>query len=129
MEGRRPGYREIAEEISSPVQYMAKILQIFTRHEVIKSVRGRGGGFFFASPESVLPLTEVIHLTEGDKFNAKCGFGWNQCDPLHPCPMHDRYKNVRDELNKLLENESIQSLAGKIRDHRAILNRMNPAHS
>jgi len=46
---------------------MAMVLQIFARHELIRLVRGRQGGFFFATPELPFPLIEIVKLTEGEK--------------------------------------------------------------
>jgi DNA-binding IscR family transcriptional regulator len=46
-EQKRPGASEIAKEIEAPVAYTAKILQILTKSQLIDSLKGRGGGFFF----------------------------------------------------------------------------------
>ena len=50
LEGKRPGFREIAANIDSPVQFTAKILQTLTRMEIISSMKGRGGGLLLRSP-------------------------------------------------------------------------------
>ncbi len=120
-EGRRPGYREIARAIRSPEQFLAKILQNLTRNNMLDSAKGRGGGFFFASPASTLTLKEIVRITEGERQTTQCGFGWDACDPGNPCPMHENYAQVREELNRMLSNVSIQSLAGKIVNHEAVL--------
>ena len=43
---KRPGVIEIAKEIEAPAAYSAKILQTLTRHKLVDSMKGRGGGFF-----------------------------------------------------------------------------------
>ena len=47
QEGKRPGFKEIAKKINSPEQFTAKVLQNLARAELISSIKGRGGGFFF----------------------------------------------------------------------------------
>ena len=124
-EMKRPGVVEIAKEIGAPESYSAKILQALTRHELIESMKGRGGGFFFRDGRQQLYLLDVILLLEGSSYFDKCGFGLKGCDQNNPCPLHDEYKVIRDRLLELIKTESIQSLAQKIVDGKAVLNRIN----
>ena len=122
--GRRPGFREIAANIDSPVQFTAKILQTLTRMEFISSMKGRGGGFFFTDPSVQVSLYDVIKAFEGEKFFNKCGFGLKSCDNDHPCPLHNEYSRIRESFNKLATRQTIQSLAGKIINRNAVLARV-----
>lgn len=112
-EGKRPGIAEIAEQIDAPHFYTAKILQQLVRKGFIESQKGKGGGFYFDSSKPALSLKQLIIATEGDKLFCGCGFGLRQCDENNPCPLHDRYALVRSELNQLVTEENIQSLAQK----------------
>jgi Rrf2 family protein len=122
-EGRRPGFREIAESIDAPVQFTAKILQILSRASLVKSVRGRGGGFFFDTSADELKLSEVIRVLEGDKYFTGCMVGLPRCDADHPCPLHGEFSRIRADLVKVAEQETIQDLARKIVDGEAKLRR------
>lgn len=124
FEGKRPGFKEIAERIDSPQQFTAKILQTLARRGFIKSVKGRGGGFFFDKPLESLPLYDVIRNLEGESFFSKCGFGLSTCKAENPCPLHNEYLPIREGFYKLLKNETIQSLAVKIQQQKAVLNRL-----
>lgn len=123
QDGKRPGFKEIAEKIHSPEQFTAKVLQTLARAEVILSLKGRGGGFFFKDADSPLTLHKVISVMEGEKFFSKCGFGLNRCDCENPCPLHDDYSPVREGFLKLVTKLTIQSLANKINDRKAVLSR------
>lgn len=118
---QRPGVSEIATEIDAPIAYSAKILHILTKHKLLDSMKGRGGGFFFAGNVN-LTLFDVIHVMEGDAFYNKCGFGLKNCSDLSPCPLHDDYKSLRDGFYDLVNRETIESLANKILDGKAVLN-------
>lgn len=115
-EGRRPGFREIAESIDAPVQFTAKILQILSRASLLKSVRGRGGGFFFDPVGPELKLAEVIQALEGDKYFTGCVVGLARCDKDHPCPLHSEFNRIREDLVTLANQETIQGLARKTVD-------------
>ena len=47
LKGRRPGTYEVAKEIEAPPFYTAKILQRLVRFGFLRSLKGKGGGFFF----------------------------------------------------------------------------------
>ncbi|MDT8393276.1 MAG: Rrf2 family transcriptional regulator [Bacteroidales bacterium] len=123
-EGKRPGIIEISREIESPAAFTAKILQLLARHRLLQSMKGRGGGFFFDEEKDELNLFKVVVTIEGDSFFHKCGFGLKNCSNENPCPLHDRFVRVRDEFREIVESETIQSLAAKVKDGSAVLNRM-----
>jgi len=77
------------------------------------SAKGKGGGFFFDMKKPELTLQEIIHSTEGSSLINSCGFGLNQCNCEHPCPLHEHFAPIRDALFKLVSTETIQSLAKK----------------
>lgn len=123
-EKERPGVGEIAREIEAPEPFTAKILQILTRHRLLGSVKGRGGGFAFEDMQSELSIYGVIHVMEGDSCFHRCGFGLKSCDSENPCPMHEQYGIFRDGFFDLVKGESIQSLSEKILKGKAVLNRV-----
>lgn len=113
QDGRNPGIAEISTEIETPQHYMAKILQRLVRMGFIQSIKGKNGGYSFNPEKPDLALKEVIVSIEGDELFDGCGFGLKHCDEDNPCPLHFSYAPIRDALNKLVNEETIQSLAGK----------------
>lgn len=121
-EGRRPGVEDVAKHIEAPVAFTAKILQPLTRHKLLHSAKGRGGGFFFSNEELEVTLFEVIKVIEGEGIFHRCGFGMKNCSDDNPCPLHHKYKEVRDQFESIVKNATVQSLAEKIRDGEAVMN-------
>lgn len=119
----RPGVAEIALEIEAPTAFTAKILHQLTSRGILESMKGRGGGFFFPGNASDLSLYKVIMTMEGDRLFTKCGFGLKNCNDDNPCPVHDRYVKVRTELLEMAHSETVGSLAKKISQGKAVLNR------
>jgi Rrf2 family protein len=110
---RRPGITEIAKEIGAPHFYTAKILQQMARLGFVNSLKGKGGGFHFEQKKGELPLKDLILAIEGGKTFSGCGIGLKQCDELNPCPLHEQFAPIRDAINKLVTEETVQSLARK----------------
>lgn len=121
---RRPGVIEIAREIETPPAFTAKILQILTRHRLVQSMKGRGGGFFFSHDREPITLHEVILVMEGDGLFHRCGIGLKNCSNENPCPIHYEYMKVREEMSHIVQNETIYSLASKVASGEAVINRI-----
>lgn len=111
---RRPGTIEIAKEIKAPRYFTAKILQRLVRFGFLESLKGKGGGFFFDENKPNLPLIKLISAIEGDRSFSGCSFGLNQCSENNPCPLHEKYAPIRKSINKLISEETVQSLAEKV---------------
>ncbi len=123
-QGKRPGTPELAKEIEAPVAYSGKIMQTLTRHNLLDSMKGRGGGFFFPDNQSNLTLYEVMRVMEGEASFHKCGFGLKQCNADNPCPLHHQYKNIREDFFNLVKTETIKTLAQNVASGKAVLNRV-----
>jgi Rrf2 family protein len=111
LKERRPGVAEIAQEIEAPFFYTAKIFQRLAKLGFVRSLKGKGGGFFLDPGKKDLPLKEIIIAIEGDELFIGCGFGLKNCDENNPCPLHHQYGLIRNEINRLVSGETIQSLA------------------
>ena len=111
LKDKRPGVAEIAHEIEAPFFYTAKIFQRLAKQGFVRSLKGKGGGFFLDPEKKDLPLKEIIIAIEGDQLFIGCGFGLKNCDENNPCPLHHQYGLIRDKINHLVTNETIQSLA------------------
>jgi Rrf2 family protein len=114
LKGRRPGTSEVAKEIEAPHFFTAKILQRLVRSGFLRSLKGKGGGFFFDTDKPSLQIINLISAIEGNKSFSGCSFGLKQCDPDNPCPLHEKYVPIKEALNKLITEETVQSLAEKV---------------
>jgi Rrf2 family protein len=112
-ESHRPGIQEIALETDAPQYFIAKILQRLVRQGLLKSAKGRGGGFYFDNEKDDITIKELVSLIEGDRKLNGCGFGLRQCNPENPCPLHKEYSVIRNAINLMVTSETIQSLAIK----------------
>ncbi|GAA4281922.1 RrF2 family transcriptional regulator [Gaetbulibacter aestuarii] len=111
-QNRRVNPKEIAKEINSPQAFTAKILQDLVRHNIIKSVKGAHGGFEIEKEKiASVKLSQIVNAIDGDAIFNGCGLGMETCNAKRPCPMHDKFKVVRDELKHMLEHTTLEELA------------------
>ena len=111
MKGFKPGIIEIAKEIDAPLFYTGKIMQRLVKMGFLMSTKGKGGGFYFDLSKPDLPLKAVIKAIEGPKAYSGCGFGLKSCDDDQHCSLHDQYAPIRASIDKLVSENTVQSLA------------------
>ena len=112
LAGRKVGLKEISEAIESPTAYTSKILQQLCRNVIINSDKGPTGGFSMDIEKiEKIKLNAIVFAIDGDSIYNGCGLGLKKCDEKKPCPVHDQFKIVRDELKKMLENTTVKTLA------------------
>lgn len=108
---QRVGLKAIAQAINSPEAFTAKILQILTKNNIVTGVKGPHGGFLIEESRlSEIKLIEIITILDGDKIFYGCGLGLNQCDDKYPCPLHNQFVKVKQELRKMFENNSLRDI-------------------
>jgi Rrf2 family protein len=106
-DGQRVGIKEIAENINSPEFFLGKILQKLSRQGVILSVKGPNGGFYLDTKGLNRPIADIIIALEGDDIFTGCGMGLSYCSESNPCPLHNEFKKVRNQITHMLHITSI----------------------
>lgn len=110
--GNRVGIKEIANSIGSPEAFTGKILQQLSKAQIIDSTKGPSGGFSINTKKlSSLNLSHIVNAIDGDSIYKGCGLGLSECSELKPCPVHHKFKKVRNELKNMLENTSVLELS------------------
>lgn len=121
-EGKRVSPKEISTEIDSPQAFTAKILQALVKHNIVNSVKGAYGGFEIDKKNiSNIKLAQIVNAIDGDSIYSGCGLGLDKCDESHPCPVHDKFKGVRNELKHMLEKTNLEELALNIKSGASFL--------
>ena len=102
--------RDIAQALGIPAQYLAKVLQDLARHGILRSMKGRGGGFQLALPPERLDLMTIVRAMEGEHFGEGCALGLPQCSAEDPCPLHDQWEHIRAGFMGMLERTRLVDL-------------------
>lgn len=108
------GAKEVAEALEVPKSFLAKILQQLSRHKLISSSRGTGGGFYLSDSDRDVTLREIIECIDGEEMFSACILGLPVCSSENPCPLHTKAMTYRRGLTDLVANNSIDDFATKI---------------
>lgn len=123
-DGKRVSLKEIAAAIDSPEAFTAKILQQLARHRIVDSIKGPNGGFEIAPNKmGEIYLSHIVKAIDGDQVYRGCGLGLAECNEDKPCPVHNQFKQIRDELKDMLESTSMDDLTTQLKDGLTFLKR------
>lgn len=53
-------------------------------------------------------VADIVREIDGDKLFSGCGLGLKECSEDHPCPIHNDFKHIRQEIKTMLEESRIQ---------------------
>lgn len=119
LAGRSTGGTVLLDQLVAgtdlPRDYMAKIFQKLVRAGILRSSKGRGGGFALARPAHEISLMQVLQAMEGEQHFERCVAGLAACDDQMPCPQHDLYKPIRQRLRDYLLTTTVADLAASLK--------------
>jgi Rrf2 family protein len=122
-EGRKTGIKEISQGIGSPEHFIAKILQELSRKGLVFSAKGPNGGFYHDEKSLQYSLADIVRAVDGGKLFTGCALGLKACSETHPCPLHNEFKKVRNDIQLLLERSTVGTFTAELEQSLTFLNR------
>ncbi len=107
--------KEIAGAAAVPPHFLAKILQQLARAGMLKSYRGPTGGFLLARAPEEITLLDIVDVLEGITQYKRCAVGLADCSDEMPCPMHESWKALREQVLSYLRNRTVADLGKALR--------------
>jgi Rrf2 family protein len=102
---------DLAAATLVPEDYLRKVLHELVRSGVLRSTRGKHGGFRLAMPAARLTLLEVVSPFDRLTGRRTCLLGRPECSDADPCPLHHRWKAMSDELARFFGQTTIADIA------------------
>jgi Rrf2 family protein len=106
-----------------PRDFVAKIFQKLVRAGILRSAKGRGGGFALARPPHEVTLMDIVEAIEGPQLMDACVVGFERCNDQMPCAQHDLYKPIRQRLKDYLRTTTLADMAASLRSKQAWQNK------
>lgn len=110
---------ELVAGTDLPRDFVAKIFQKLVRAGILRSAKGRGGGFALAKEQHEVTLLDIVQAVEGPQLLDACVVGLERCNDAMPCAQHDLYKPIRQRLKDYLSTTTLADLASSLRSKQA----------
>ncbi len=122
MQNRRVKLPDVVENIGSPEAFTAKILSQLTKANIIRSVKGPYGGFEIEKERlNQIKVKAIVEAIDGNMLFSACGMGFLSCGDENPCPLHFKYTQVRNEINKMLDSTTLLEMATDVKNQKTKL--------
>ncbi len=109
--------RDIAVSAKIPESFLSKIFQKLARAGVLQSSRGAVRGYALARRTKDIKVKDVFLAIEGPELFDRCIFWSERCAESDPCPMHFRWKRIRQQAAEMMERTTLADLArGRLHD-------------
>ncbi len=107
--------RRLHQSLNIPYKYLARLMGTLSAANLVRSIQGKQGGFQICQKIDDVYLYQIIDAVEGlEKYN-KCILGFEECSDENPCPLHEYWVNIRDQINNMLYHVSLADLVNKVR--------------
>jgi Rrf2 family protein len=106
------GIKKIAGDLDIPSPFLAKILQVLVKRKVLASTKGLNGGFSLVKDASKISLYDIVAIIDGNDIFHQCLISMRSCNENNiPCPVHEQYDPIRNEMIRLFKEQTIEDLA------------------
>lgn len=105
---------EVSKELDLSFHFLTKIFRQLTANGILYSYRGPSGGVAFAKPADKIMLVDIVKALEGEDYFDHCLLGLPNCGTAKPCPVHDYWKNVKNDIHNHLCITNIAELGKKL---------------
>jgi len=104
---------EIAEKLTVPRFFLAKIMNKLAKEGVLASEKGHNGGFSINDKTMTTSLFNLVKITGDIDVFDSCALRLRKCNSNSPCPLHDEIATLRNQWQKLLAETTVNDLAKK----------------
>jgi Rrf2 family protein len=102
---------ELADEQGVPANYLVQILIELKAQHIVKSVRGKEGGYLLAKPPAAVTLGDVLRAVHGQVFDSPA-----LSDPECPPELRKAWKKLQKTLDDTADSINFQQLLDESAD-------------
>jgi len=103
--------RELSDELDISFYFLTKVLQKLTKSNLLESYKGPNGGVKLARASSTITFMDVVLSIDGNTLINECALGLPGCGVLKPCPLHDQWSILKENMLDLMTSINLEELA------------------
>lgn len=108
--GKQASVDELIAETKIPRAFLRKILQQLNKAKLLKSYKGRGGGFSLLRKTKNIYIKDIMKVFQGPLSLNECIFKKQVCPDIKKCPLRKKVTNIEKYVLSEINNITIDSL-------------------
>lgn len=109
-DGSPVSLRDISTRESISLTYLEQLFVKLRRGEIVKSVRGPGGGYVLARPAGQIQVDEIIDSVEESLVPVSCMDSKNGCVCDDQCVTHNVWHGLGEKIRDFLASITLEEL-------------------
>ena len=101
---------EIGDNVNVATPVLAKILARLSRNGLLSTRRGPHGGVMLSRPPGEVSLQDVVRLFHPARGSDVCYLGLKTCDGRRSCPVHAVWRQVQEDMDRVLNEKTLADL-------------------
>jgi Rrf2 family iron-sulfur cluster assembly transcriptional regulator len=110
-EGIKIRSTDLGQGTGIPAPYLSKILRRLVLAGLLVSQKGQGGGFSLARAAGQISFIDILNAVDAFPSDGRCAFGWGNCDQLSPCPLHNSWSRLNNQLRDWATDTNLAEVA------------------
>ena len=103
----------IARQDAIPESYLQQLFLRLRKKNIVKSIRGPGGGFILSKHPSEITIGEIIRTAEGRQAGVGCRSSGRQCGMINKCRTQNMWEALEGRIDEFLDSISLDDLFEK----------------
>ncbi len=99
--------QQIAEDLGISKEFISKTLQQLVQEGIVRSSRGKHGGFSLINAAEQIALLDIVQIIDGNDIFDSCLLGLPECGSGNPCPVHAQWGEIRERTRQMLATTSV----------------------
>lgn len=104
--------KDIAEKESLPIKYLEKIIALLVKANLVKSIRGKQGGYLLTKDPRDYSIGEILRASEGNLESRACDT--DTCDKHSTCPTVKFFDGLYKEINEYVDSKKLSDLIKEV---------------
>jgi len=101
---------DLVRELRIPKPFLRKILQTLNKKGILKSYKGKDGGFLLADSPDKIFLIDLMNIFQGKLKLNDCLFKKRICPNIKTCSLREKLREIEEYAVSELESINIASL-------------------
>ncbi len=102
--------KDVAQGVRASESYMARVMLWLTKADILKSIRGKKGGFVFKTPPEQITIADVVLAIDSDMANYHCPKEERGCAPDYCCALVNLFQEAQREMLAVLRRMTIADI-------------------
>ncbi len=101
---------DLIDKLGIPRPFLRKILQILTIKGILRSYKGKGGGFELGLSAQKIFISSIMMIFQGDFKLTECFLKGELCPEIKSCELRKKLSDIEHNVAEALNSITIASL-------------------